>query len=381
MSSIVRQPLKVTIPHMGNYVIAFKALIEGLGCEMVMPPPITRRTIELGSRHSPEFVCLPFKINLGNYIEALDSGAQVLLQAGRAGACRYGYYGEVQELILKDLGYDFRMVCLFSGGKQFDFISSIRSLANGVPILRILRASYLAFLKIKFIDEMESRVRKLRAYEIDKGKSDRLLQDSLKKLSCVRSARGISLLRKETRKKFDTVRTDDGARPVRIGIVGELYVVMEPHANLDVERKLGRMGVEVIRPMSLSSLLRYAVFPFLSRRISREGRDFIRYELGAHAAHSIGHTVEFAHTGVDGVIHLYPFTCMPEVSSRAILGNVARTLNIPVLHFSFSEQTGEAGVDTRLEAFVDMLERKRTFRTDFRPQTKTTTDSRLTFEV
>ena len=93
--------------------------------------------------------------------------------------------------------------------------------------------------------------------------------------------------------------------------------------------------------------------------VKKDYPDFIQYELGAHAAHSVGHTVEFARKGFDGVIQLYPFTCMPEVSARAILGNVSKTLSMPVLHFSLSEQTGDTGVDTRIEAFVDMLERKR----------------------
>jgi predicted nucleotide-binding protein (sugar kinase/HSP70/actin superfamily) len=351
--------VKVSIPHMGNYAVAFKSMVEGLGCEMVFPPPVTRRTIELGSRHSPEFVCLPFKINLGNFMEALEEGAEVLLQAGRSGACRYGFYGEVQEQILKDLGYKFRMVSLFSGGKQFNFISSIKSLANGVSAFQILRGGLMTLLKIRFIDEMESKVRRLRAYEVEGGASDRLFKEGLRKLSRVRTQGEVTLLRREMQEKFASVEIHKDVNPIRIGIVGELYVVMEPYANLDIERKLGSMGVEVIRPMCLSALLKYAVLPFLSRGITREGRDFIHYELGAHAAHSVGHTVKFAREGLDGAIQLYPFTCMPEVSARAILGNVSRTLGIPVLHFSFSEQTGEAGVDTRIEAFVDMLERKR----------------------
>ncbi len=344
---------------MGNYTIAFKSMVEGLGCTMVMPLPITKRTLELGSRHSPEFVCLPFKINLGNYIESLESGAEVLIQAGRSGACRYGYYGELQELILKDLGYKFRMINLFSGGKQFNFINSLMNLSGGINIYRMLRGSYLTLLKINFIDEMENRVRKLRAYEIENGTADNLLRDGMNELLNTDSHCEVISLKRKMRRKFDSVGVDMDRNPVRIGIVGELYVVMEPYANLEIERKLGRLGVEVIRPMCLSSLIKYAVFPFLSHRVSREGKDFMQYELGAHASHSVGHAVEFANRGIDGVMQLYPFTCMPEVSARAVLGNVSRTLKIPVLHLSFGEQTGEAGVDTRIEAFADMLERKR----------------------
>ena len=46
---------------------------------------------------------MPFKYTLGCFIEALDRGAEVIVQAG--GGCRLGFYGEVQEAILRDLGY------------------------------------------------------------------------------------------------------------------------------------------------------------------------------------------------------------------------------------------------------------------------------------
>ena len=53
-------------------------------------------------------VCAPFKHILGDYIEALELGADVLVQF--AGPCRLGYYGELQESILRDLGYEFDML-------------------------------------------------------------------------------------------------------------------------------------------------------------------------------------------------------------------------------------------------------------------------------
>ena len=77
-----------------------------LNCDIQVSPPITNRTIELGSKNSPDFVCTPFKYTLGNFIESLDLGANVLIQFG--GGCRYGYYFELQEKILNDLGYNFK---------------------------------------------------------------------------------------------------------------------------------------------------------------------------------------------------------------------------------------------------------------------------------
>lgn len=104
--------MKITFPHMGFMHIPLKSLLQGLHREVVVPPPISERTLALGVKYAPEFACLPLKIGLGNYIEALEAGADTILMAGGWGPCRFGYYAQVQRDILRDLGYDFHMVIL-----------------------------------------------------------------------------------------------------------------------------------------------------------------------------------------------------------------------------------------------------------------------------
>ena len=57
----------------------------------------------------------------------------------------------------------------------------------------------------------------------------------------------------------------------------------------------------------------------------------------------------------DGVIHLLPAFCMPETSVRPILEKIHQESGIPFLSLSLDEQVAEAGIDTRLEAFVDVV--------------------------
>ena len=86
---------KITFPHIGNYYIPISYLIsKATRQEVIVPPPITKKTINLGSKYSPDYVCVPFKYNLGNFIESLELGADTIFQAG--GGCRYGYYAELQ---------------------------------------------------------------------------------------------------------------------------------------------------------------------------------------------------------------------------------------------------------------------------------------------
>lgn len=86
---------RVSFFRYGYYDIAFKFFVEHvLDADFVSLPPSTKRTVELGSKHSSDFVCAPFKHILGDYIEGLELGADVLVQF--AGPCRLGYYGELQ---------------------------------------------------------------------------------------------------------------------------------------------------------------------------------------------------------------------------------------------------------------------------------------------
>jgi predicted nucleotide-binding protein (sugar kinase/HSP70/actin superfamily) len=57
------------------------------------------------------------------------------------------------------------------------------------------------------------------------------------------------------------------------------------------------------------------------------------------------------------MIHLAPFTCMPEGIAQNIMPSTREDL--PVLAIYCDEQTSKAGMLTRLEAFVDMLKLKR----------------------
>ena len=69
----------IAFPLMGNYYVPSSFLFSKISdCEILKPPPITSKTIELGSKNSPDFVCTPFKYTLGTYIECLEMGANTL---------------------------------------------------------------------------------------------------------------------------------------------------------------------------------------------------------------------------------------------------------------------------------------------------------------
>jgi len=63
---------------------------------------------------------------------------------------------------------------------------------------------------------------------------------------------------------------------------------------------------------------------------------------------------------IDGIIHVASFGCGPDSFTGEIIERqVRRRGNLPFLNLTIDEHTGEAGVITRLEAFIDMIRWRR----------------------
>lgn len=77
---------RVSVFRYAYYDPAFKFFVEQvLDCEYLALPPSTKRTMELGIQNSADDVCTPFKHMMGDWIEALELGADILVQVGLAG--------------------------------------------------------------------------------------------------------------------------------------------------------------------------------------------------------------------------------------------------------------------------------------------------------
>ncbi len=357
--------MKVTFPHMGTLWIAAKAILEDLGLEVVIPPRPTRETMTLGVRHAPEFACLPLKVNVGNYIEAFERGAEAIVMAGGVGPCRFGYYAQVEREILDDLGFPYRMIVLEPPkGHLSDLINEIKDFTGQRSLMRIYRAVRLGLEKLTALDAVERRAGYVRAEEADKGATSHAVQkamaliDRAALVGDIRAARGRGL------ELLEEVPRRPDQRPLRVGLVGEVYMLLEPSVNLDIERQLGEMGVAVERHVYLNDWVRsHLALDFLrmdhEREMRRAAEPYLRHWVGGHGLETIGNAVLYARRGFDGAIQVAPLTCMPEIVARSLLPVVSQDVDLPVLTLFLDEHSGEAGVRTRLEAFVDLLTRRR----------------------
>ncbi|MCT4595071.1 MAG: CoA protein activase [Anaeromicrobium sp.] len=358
--------MKMTFPHMGNPII-YKKLIELLGHEIVCPNKPTKKTIELGVKHSPEFACFPMKAIMGTYIESLERGANVIVTSGGHGPCRAGFYGEVHKKILNNMAYDVEFIVFDSIHKDFKgFMRNMMKLVKCSSPLKVYKSLRLVYKITKDIDYFEKIIQTKRAYEINKGQCSRALEEIIKLYDQVKDNKDLKKAKKTSQHIVDniSIKYVEEDFKIRIGIVGEIYVVMESSVNMKIEEVLASLGCEVRRSHYLSDWADHNIVPKIFRNdredeILKKGEPYIEVQIGGHAKETLGHIVDYKEKGFDGIIHLLPFGCLPELVSQSIIPRMSREINMPILSIALDEQSGLANNLTRIEAFIDIIKTKK----------------------
>lgn len=357
--------MKITFPHMGNVYIAGKAFFEELGQEVIPPPPCTRKTLEIGTKHSPETMCLPLKIMIGNYIESIEKGADTILITGSCGPCRFGYYSVLEKNILNDLGYDVDFIVFDPIGEGWlPLRDNIFKTFKATSIREVISASKIGWKLIQKSDYITDLSNKKRAYALDGYKVDLITEKYYRGVEETFGAQEMFDLMDETINELNRVEIDKNRNPIKIGLIGEIYTVIEPFVNLEVERKLGHMGVLVEKSLTPTTWVEHHVakFPFGSKSENEKfklAKPYLKTLVGGHGRETVGSAIDYSNKGFDGVIQLLPLNCMPEIVAKSVLSTVSTDLKFPIMTLILDEMTGEAGYMTRLEAFVDLLQRRR----------------------
>ena len=91
-------------------------------------------------------------------------------------------------------------------------------------------------------------------------------------------------------------------------------------------------------------------------------KPYLMRDIGGDALESVSDVAYANEHGTDGIIHISPFTCMPEIMSQNIFPAMREDCEIPILTLIMDEQSGRAGYITRLEAFVDLMRRRKFYK-------------------
>lgn len=345
--------MKVSFPHFGNYDIAFEKICQLLNLDYLVPPKTTFSDIERGAKISPEMYCFPFKVNMGNYLRAIQEGADHFFMWQNPGLCRQRYYAALQEKALQDAGYQVSVVGL--GPK---IIFQLKKISDA-SFLKMIYVTCFTLRLLHLIEEIERKTRFYRPREKNSGETDRVSEECFKRLREIKNLRELFSFKRKLKKRFAKIWVKEKQNLLKVGIIGEIFTVIDGVTNYDIERKLGSMEVEITRNLSISEFIKHGLFPWTNTRAKKIAFPYLKSGVGGHGLLTVAEMLEYAEKGYDGVIHLLPFGCMPESTVRPILHKIKEEHKIPLLSLSIDEQTSDTGLETRLEAFVDLLKSRK----------------------
>ncbi len=356
----------ISFPNMGPNWVAFKALFTSLDLDVVVPDPTNREAIKIGVKQSPEFVCFPFKATIGDFVNSLEKGADTLVMAIDCGPCRFGFYASVQERILRDMGYkDFTIIPLDQADLlEFNWVKTLQKVSGRRDLFiysKFVKAIIFFIKKAKLLNDIQTAEGVFRAYERNQGDTTTIVNNLLTKLDEANTLPILRNFKKVIKEDFNSLDIDKNRSPLKVGVTGEIHISLEPYVNLDIRRKLGEMQIEVHQSLSLYDWVVHKFHLNYHRKwYEHLSHPYMPMDIGGEARWVLGEYIDKALAGFDGLFHIYPFLCMPEVTARTIITNKLKKIyDLPIIYFSFDEQSGQEGFRTRLEAFSDLMHGRR----------------------
>lgn len=361
-----KKKLKIAFPHMGTVYVAWAAGLRKFGLEPLVPPYTNRKTLSLGTKYSPESICLPYKLILGNFIEALENGADYVVMISSPGICRLGEYGKSLKMALCDLGYEanYLELNLYDGfAGMWRFLVELTGIRNPLKIIKAINMSMRVFFTL---DKLEKLLTFYRAREITSGTAERAFKSGVELFNSVNNMKELKIAEKKAVELIRKVPIDRTKEVLYVDLTGEIFLVLDSFANQNIERELGKMGVQIRRSLTVSGFVKDAIIPKIFKkgethleRAFRFAKPYLLRDIGGDALESVSDVVFADKNKKDGIIHISPFTCMPEIMSQNLFPTVREDCKIPILTLIMDEQSGKAGYLTRLEAFVDLMRRRK----------------------
>ncbi len=147
--------------------------------------------------------------------------------------------------------------------------------------------------------------------------------------------------------KIDNSNSDQA---LTIAVLGYPYLVYDSFVNMDLIKKLNKLGAGVVTTEMVAP-----------RSLLKEAKNMPK-QMFWHYSNRAMHAAYYYmnRKRVDGIIHITAFICGPDAMLDRFMEIEAHQHGqMPFLTVSIDEETGSGGVDTRLEAFIDMLKRSR----------------------
>ena len=351
----------ISFPHMGKLHLALARTFKLLDIPYLIPPLPGPAALQLGQELAPEGSCLPFCLVLGNMREALNSGADTLIMIGGKGPCRFGYFVYLAERLLLDAGYKFKTLIIDKGYLWQDYTYLKKN--GGFSGQALIAAAKHGWQLVVCDETLSALKREYLPRALDPGKLNDYFTECSEELTRTQSIAEILQTHAKIENHIKKTPLLPASSVLRIGLVGDIYTLLEPYANHEIEDYLQSNGVSVYKEMAVSRWIPNILLPwrkgFYMKELLRDAYPYLQSTVGGFGLESVANTRKMGRRSVDGIIQLFPLGCMPEIVAQSAINRICQKEHLPVLSITMDQHDSITGFKTRLEAFLEMLGRKK----------------------
>ncbi|MEI6645602.1 MAG: hypothetical protein WCP12_06160 [bacterium] len=358
-----------TYPSIGAMGNLIEGVAEFTNDPLVVPFPNSNETLNLGMQHAPEGACLPFKLIAGSVIQSMRRGANTVGMITERGPCRLGMYSLGLRILIKEMGLgsgwvDFDNTSVRSGYMQRFRDLYYRKFGKNISWFNMGYGFIMGMLRLSAVEALEMERNRLLARESKPGDIEAIFLNGSEKIHSARYPWMVRLALAQAKNEMSRVRLDLKRPIVRVVIAGEVFCVVDPFSNGQLERRLAQLGAEPYRVLWQTDYMLHGMklgrFGHLGGRPTaiRAARPYMAEDIGGDAAANVGHALMAHKRGDDGMIHLKPFACMMEFVTENVLRRVSDDLDFPILSLTLDDVNGSERLHVRIEAFVENLFRR-----------------------
>lgn len=315
--------MKIGIPRSLLYYYYYplwRVFFEELGAEVVLSSHSAKGILAAGLKNAVDEVCLPVKMFYGHVLDLVGKADMIFLP-------RIVSVEKREYICPKFLGLPDMIRCLknlpplievdinlYKNNK--DFYSAVKNIGN-------------IFTK-NHLDIWGACLKALKAQK----KYFKLMQMGLMPSEALALIEG----------RVEDKSLPDGEK-MNIALLGHPYNIYDPYISMDIINRFRAMGAVVATAEHVSEKIVRNYAARLPKKLF--------WSLGNRMIGAAFHYLE--QPGISGMVHVAAFGCGPDSMTGGIIERYAHSSGIPFLNLTLDEHTGEAGVMTRLEAFLDMV--------------------------
>jgi len=320
--------LRIGIPQALLYYEFFplwENFFKNIGVEVINSGPTTKEILDLGVKSAISEICFPVKV----------------------------FYGHVMSL--KDrVDYLFipRMVCVEKGAyfcpKFLGLPDMVKSSLSPLPplieptidIRKSVTNFKNSFLEVGKLITNDSKKIYQSFYEAQNSLQSYLqLKENELAPEIISHQHNKELLQNNLKKSLD------------IAILGHSYLVYDTFINLNLISKLKKIRINVLTAEMVKK-----------KDVERQLKKLHKPIFWTLSKKTVGSAFYFLEKKIDGIIHLTSFECGEDsMIGELIRQESCKYPSVAYTEFVFDEHTGEAGIDTRTEAFLDMIIRRKRY--------------------